>query len=64
MIDSDDDFVANAGCSFLFPIFHDGNEFILSEDIVVERRESAVLLLRFMIRSRESVTFVIKIPQD
>jgi hypothetical protein len=44
MIDSDDGFVANAGCWFLLPVFHDGNEFVLSEE-VVERRESAVLLL-------------------
>jgi hypothetical protein len=63
MIESDDGFVANAGRSFLFPVFHDGNEFVLSED-VVERHESAILLLRFMIRSRESVTFVIQILQE
>jgi hypothetical protein len=63
LINSDDGFVANAGCSFVFPVFHDGNEFVLSED-VVEHCEFAALLTLSIIRSRESVTFVMKSLQE
>ena len=82
ILDCDDGFVAIAGCSFLFTVFQDTNDFILSEDVVepfikalhlvlamrkhtqTDRREAGVLLLRFMVRSRESVTYLIKILQE
>ncbi|OHT08011.1 hypothetical protein TRFO_23631 [Tritrichomonas foetus] len=82
LLDAEDGFVAIAGCSFLYTIFHDSNDFVFSEDVVEpftkalrlvlamrkfaqsERREAAVLLLRFMVRARESITHVIRILQE
>ena len=82
LLDSEEGFVAVAGCAFLFTIFHDETEFVLSDDMVdpfvkalhlvlamrkhtqTDRREAGVLLLRFMIRSKESISYVIRIIQD
>lgn len=82
ILDVEDGFVAIAGCSFLYTIFQDSNEFVFSEDVVEpftkalklvlamrkfaqsDRREAAVLLLRFMVRARESITYVIAILQE
>lgn len=82
LIDSDEGFVAISGTSFLFTVFQDTNDFVLSEDVVEpftkamhlvlamrkhaqsERREAAVMLLRFMVKCRESITYVVKIIQE
>ena len=82
ILECEDGFVAVAGCSFLFTVFEDTNDFILSEDVVepfvkalhlvlamrkhtqTDRREAGVLLLRFMVRSRDSVTHLLKILQE
>lgn len=82
LLDAEDGFVAVSGCAFLFTVFHDTTEFVLSDEMVdpfvkalhlvlamrkhtqTERREAGLLLLRFMIRSKESISYVIRIIQD
>ncbi|KAK8895837.1 hypothetical protein M9Y10_013722 [Tritrichomonas musculus] len=82
ILDAEDGFVAIAGCTFLYTLFNDSNDFVFSEDVIEpftkalklvlamrkfaqsDRREAAVLLLRFMVRARESITYVINILQE
>ena len=82
LLDTEDGFVAISGCTFLYTVFQDSNDYVFSEDVVdpftkslrlvlamrkfsqSERREAAVLLLRFMVRARESITYVIKILEE